>query len=192
MMSGLDFPDAAGEDIRGAVQYLKQSSRAVAVGGFCMGTGVGIAFLANGLLPLVIAGCIAVFLPAISRHWRTRGYGAAFLVAVLAAAPWIIIWPVLLYRQAPALFHQWLWDENIGTYLGSTPGLSPGTTHYFEILPWYAFPAWILAIWTLWRARGPGLARPGITLPIMGFAITLAFPMLPSDPDLHLLPARCS
>lgn len=148
--------------------------RRPAVGGFCMGTGVGIAFLANGLLPLVIAGCIAVFLPAISRHWRTRGYGAAFLVAVLAAAPWIIIWPVLLYRQAPALFHQWLWDENIGTYLGSTPGLSPGTTHYFEILPWYAFPAWILAIWTLWRARGPGLARPGITLPIMGFAITLA------------------
>jgi len=148
--------------------------RRPAVGGFCMGTGVGIAFLANGLLPLVIAGCIAVFLPAISRHWRSRGYGAACLVAMLAAAPWIIIWPVLLYRQAPALFHQWLWDENIGTYLGSTPGLSPGSTHYFEILPWYAFPAWILAIWTLWRARGPGLARPGIMLPLTGFAITLA------------------
>jgi carboxymethylenebutenolidase len=37
MMSNLNFPDAAGQDIRGAVQYLKQSSKKVVVGGFCMG-----------------------------------------------------------------------------------------------------------------------------------------------------------
>jgi len=37
MMSGLNFPDAAEQDIRGAVQFLKQSSKKVAVGGFCMG-----------------------------------------------------------------------------------------------------------------------------------------------------------
>ena len=37
MMSNLNFPDAAGQDIRGAVQHLKRSSKKVAVGGFCMG-----------------------------------------------------------------------------------------------------------------------------------------------------------
>jgi len=37
MMANLNFPDAAEQDIRGAVQYLKQSSKKVAVGGFCMG-----------------------------------------------------------------------------------------------------------------------------------------------------------
>jgi len=37
MMNGLNFPDAAEQDIRGAVQFLKQSSKKVAVGGFCMG-----------------------------------------------------------------------------------------------------------------------------------------------------------
>jgi carboxymethylenebutenolidase len=37
LMTNLNFPDAAGQDIRGAVQYLKQSSKKVAVGGFCMG-----------------------------------------------------------------------------------------------------------------------------------------------------------
>jgi carboxymethylenebutenolidase len=37
MMSNLNFPDAAEQDIRGAVQYLKQTSKKVAVGGFCMG-----------------------------------------------------------------------------------------------------------------------------------------------------------
>ena len=37
LMGNLNFPDAAEQDIRGAVQYLKQSSKKVAVGGFCMG-----------------------------------------------------------------------------------------------------------------------------------------------------------
>jgi carboxymethylenebutenolidase len=37
MMANLNFPDAAEQDIRGAVQYLKQSPKKVAVGGFCMG-----------------------------------------------------------------------------------------------------------------------------------------------------------
>jgi len=37
LMQGLDFGDAAGQDIRGAVQYLKASSAKVGVTGFCMG-----------------------------------------------------------------------------------------------------------------------------------------------------------
>jgi carboxymethylenebutenolidase len=37
LMGGLDFGDAAGQDIRGAVKHLKQDSSNVAVMGFCMG-----------------------------------------------------------------------------------------------------------------------------------------------------------
>src|SRR5712664_1498661 len=37
LMANLNFPDAATQDIRGAVQYLKQTSKKVAVGGFCLG-----------------------------------------------------------------------------------------------------------------------------------------------------------
>jgi carboxymethylenebutenolidase len=37
LMANLNLADAAEQDIRGAVQYLKQSSKKVAVGGFCMG-----------------------------------------------------------------------------------------------------------------------------------------------------------
>jgi len=37
LMKGLNFGDAAGQDIRGAVQNLKQSSPKVAVMGYCMG-----------------------------------------------------------------------------------------------------------------------------------------------------------
>jgi len=37
LMKGLNFGDAAGQDIRGAVQFLKQDSAKVGVTGFCMG-----------------------------------------------------------------------------------------------------------------------------------------------------------
>lgn len=37
LMQGLDFADAAGQDVRGAVQYLKKGSAKAGVTGFCMG-----------------------------------------------------------------------------------------------------------------------------------------------------------
>jgi carboxymethylenebutenolidase len=37
LMTGLNFGDAAGQDVRGAVQFLKQASPKVGVTGYCMG-----------------------------------------------------------------------------------------------------------------------------------------------------------
>ena len=47
LMEGLNFGDAAGEDIRGAVQYLKASSNKVGVTGFCMGGALALLAAAN-------------------------------------------------------------------------------------------------------------------------------------------------
>jgi len=49
LMANLNFPEAAEQDIRGAIQHLKQASKKkVAVGGFCMG----------GALTLLAALCV--------------------------------------------------------------------------------------------------------------------------------------
>lgn len=61
MMSALNFPDAAGQDIRGAVQHLKQSSKKVAVGGFCMGGALTI--LAAAHVPEMDAGACFYGIP---------------------------------------------------------------------------------------------------------------------------------
>ena len=61
MMTNLNFPDAAGQDIRGAVQYLKQSSKKVAVGGFCMGGALTI--LAAVRVPEMDAGACFYGIP---------------------------------------------------------------------------------------------------------------------------------
>ncbi|WP_460904133.1 dienelactone hydrolase family protein [Paraburkholderia jirisanensis] len=56
LMSGLDFGDAASQDIRGAVQYLKQQSERVGVIGYCMGG--ALAWLALCHTPELSAGVI--------------------------------------------------------------------------------------------------------------------------------------
>src|SRR3989440_11272528 len=53
LMKGLNFGDAAGQDIRGAVQYLKQSSPKVGVTGYCVGGALTI--LASVFVPEVDA-----------------------------------------------------------------------------------------------------------------------------------------
>ena len=64
MMGNLNFPDAAGQDIRGAAQYLKQSSKTVVIGGFCMGG--ALTMLAAALqVPEMDAGAVFYGIPPV-------------------------------------------------------------------------------------------------------------------------------
>ncbi|HSD99944.1 MAG TPA: glycosyltransferase family 39 protein [Burkholderiales bacterium] len=163
--------------------------RRLVPGGFWIGTGVGVGFLADGVLAPAVLGAVALLLPALGPDWRNRRYGAALAVAAAAAAPWVAIWPVLLYQHSPELFRWWWWAENLWYYFGRPASSRTGILYYLGILPWYAFPAWLLALWALWRARGPGLARPAVVLPVVGFLVTLAVLSASSEArELYALP----
>ena len=56
LMSALNFGDAASQDVRGAVQYLKRSCPKVGVTGFCMGGALTLLTLCNA--PEVDAGVV--------------------------------------------------------------------------------------------------------------------------------------
>lgn len=56
LMDGLNFGDAAGQDIRGAVQYLKKDSKKAGVTGFCMGGALTVLSACN--VPEMDAGVI--------------------------------------------------------------------------------------------------------------------------------------
>jgi carboxymethylenebutenolidase len=68
VMANLNFPDAAEQDIRGAAQYLKESSKKVAVGGFCMG-GV-LTILAALRVPEMDAGACFYGLPDVAAEFK--------------------------------------------------------------------------------------------------------------------------
>jgi carboxymethylenebutenolidase len=63
LMTNLNFSDAAEQDIRGAVQYLKHTCKKVAVGGFCMGG--ALAMLSAVCVPEMDAGACFYGIPSL-------------------------------------------------------------------------------------------------------------------------------
>ena len=92
-------------------------------------------------------------------------FGLAGLVASHASGdaarqrqtPWLLASLVLAVALA-TLLHAWRWR------LGSGPTLRE-TALLARLLAWFTWPAWPLALWTLWRWRGH-LRRPHIALPL--------------------------
>ena len=158
-------------------------------GGLWLGTGVGIGFMSKGLLAPGVFGILALLLP-LYPAWRNRNYAVCLAAAALACVPWLVIWPLALYNNSPALFNEWLMVNNFGRFLGSNEiGPPADSAHYLRILPWYALPALPLAAWTLWRARRQDLCTPAYALPLTGFI--LIFIVLSASADareLYALP----
>jgi len=89
LMNALDFADAASQDVRGAVTYLKAMGTKVGVTGYCMGGALTV--LASTMVPEMDAGVVWYGLPPLAfvdaskikaplmAHWATQD--AAFAIA---------------------------------------------------------------------------------------------------------------
>ena len=173
-----------------AIYGLALSRRRFALAGFWLGTGTGIGFMSKGLIAPGIIGLTVLLLPLVFRHWRSRDYVLCLAIAFLAAVPWLTIWPTLLYLRSPELFREWLWINNLGRFLGFSK-LGPGSDHwyYLKTLPWFAWPALPIALWTLWQGRRTVFGQAGIQLALTTFLVMLGVFSLASDArELYALP----
>jgi len=173
-----------------AIYGLALSRRRFALAGFWLGTGTGIGFMAKGLIAPGILGLTALLLPLAFRHWRNRNYVLYLAIALLSAAPWLTIWPTLLYLRSPELFREWFWINNLGRFLGFAK-LGPSSDHgyYFRILTWFAWPALPIALWTLWQGRRTVFSQAEIQLVLTIFLVMLGVFSLASDArELYALP----
>ena len=145
--------------------------------GIWLGTGVGVGFLAKGLLVPGAIGVTALVLPLLFRTWRCRAYARTLGVAAVVALPWLLIWPIALYLRSPQLFYDWFWRNNVGRFLGfSVPELGAGNESWFwlKTLPWFAFPALPLALLTVWRQRKNLALSPPLQFGLVAFSVYLA------------------
>ena len=93
------------------------AARSCVIGAALFGTGAGVAFMSKGLLvPGILAATwlCCMFIPV----YRQRATAVVATTAVASALPWMLIWPVWLYHDSPALFGEWLWVHNVGRFLG--------------------------------------------------------------------------
>lgn len=100
----------------------------------------------------------------------TRGAWGALLVIVLAVAA----------AAVAAAFDTWHWR------LG--PGAGPGRDwkSISRLVVWFTWPAWPLALWTVWRWRRQ-LGRRHVALPLWFAAVSLVTTALAPNPDRALL-----
>lgn len=148
----------------GLARILRRPVRA----GIFVGSGAGIAFMAKGLLGPGLVALVALVLGLLPA-WRSRDYAASLGIALLAFAPWALLWPSLLYCESPALFHEWFVVNNLGRFAGWAR-IGPQADHllYLEVLPWFAIPALPLAAAHFWNARRERLwLRPEVQLPLV-------------------------
>jgi 4-amino-4-deoxy-L-arabinose transferase-like glycosyltransferase len=88
--------------------------------------------------------------------------------------PWLLWWPLSLHDFSPLLFDEWLWDNNVGRFLGwNDLGPPSEAMSYWSILPWFAFPALPLAAWSLWLVRRDATFHPAIPLLVVVLLTTL-------------------
>ena len=143
-------------------------------GGLLLGTGAGIAFMAKGLLGPGLLALTAIALLAFPA-WRSRNYGQSWLWALLAVAPWLVVWPWLLHARSPALFDEWLWVQNFGRFTGANEiGGTPDHWHYVKALPWFALPAWPIAMWSVYSKRKTISSNTDLQLPVVAFLVMFA------------------
>ena len=139
------------------------------ISGLWLGLGTGIAFMSKGLLSPTLIGACSLLLWACSPQLHRRETIRAFLVAALVALPFICIWPILVYHYSPELFWQWLWQNNIGRFVGSSVeklGAENKRGNLLLMLPVFGFPVFPLACVELWRSR-TRWRTPQYLLPLM-------------------------
>ncbi|MEP6677990.1 MAG: hypothetical protein ABJB78_01735 [Betaproteobacteria bacterium] len=138
-------------------------------GGAWLGLGIAVAFGSRGLQGPAWLALTMALLPFAGDTWRSRAYVATVGVAVAVAVALSLPWAFALEARDPALFALWWSGEALNSYIGFLPGADTVSPLYqLRNLPWFAWPALPLVIWTLWtRGRGfnGGLAQPGIQVP---------------------------
>ena len=144
------------------------------LGGFVLGCGVGIGFLAGGLLaPFGFALCGAL-LPLLSPAWRSRNAMLALPCAVVATLPWLVVWPMLLRNAAPEAYVAWWAQTGPALFLGPLGQAPVSFAYLLGVLPWFAFPALPLALWALWARRRDATMRPALMLcTVLGASLLL-------------------
>ena len=165
------------------------SPRRPLLAGLLLGTGMGIGFMTKGFIAPIFFLFISTTLLAFGA-WRTRNYAITLAIACLSALPWLLIWPILLYQHSPALFMEWAWKQNIGNWLRYAKKANTSSfVFYFKMLPWFAWPAFPIAVWAIWDARKKLLQQRESQLLLVSFVAAFAsLSLVPYSEEIFALP----
>jgi 4-amino-4-deoxy-L-arabinose transferase-like glycosyltransferase len=145
------------------------------VGGAWLGTGLGMAFLASGLLDPIMLILITIGMAIVSPRYRSARFAKSVLTAIAVATPLVVVWPLALWLSDPGLFALWL-TQSVAD-VGELFSVTEYDTHlyYLDVLPWFTWPLWPFALWSLWIEGRAGLAKRELQVPLVAFLAIFGF-----------------
>lgn len=107
---------------------------------------------AGYLLPFALMG-MTLLLP-FSRSWRFKRFAISLFGAFTVALPLLMVYPLALASLHPEVYSLWL-NKHLWGSLGGLETFQLGFSlpYYLNNSLWFAFPAWPLACWTIFRKR---------------------------------------
>jgi len=132
------------------------------------GTAFAIAFLANGLLPVLTLLPVTAF-----SLWQSEDRKKSLKLLAWAMALALLLsglWLLPLYLASPE-YLKTFFQRELAAMTKPVPAFS-NTLRYLSLLLWYAWPALPLAAWALWSKRRLLRSTP-LALPIFSFVSVL-------------------
>jgi hypothetical protein len=142
--------------------------------GWALGVGAALMLLAGGAAEALLFLTLAALLPLLLTDYRSPAARRALASGAGGALLFGAAWLAFLATQHIPLIQAF----NLQRWLGGE-GREPG--YFPSILGWYAWPAWPLAAWAVYRARRHW-RTPGIVLPVGALAGLLGLYALAVDP----------
>ncbi len=149
------------------------------------GLAIGLGFLGNGFAPMLalLPVSVAAFWLAADRPRAGKTLLGGLCIGLAIATPW----PILVAALQPGHFAQWLHSELV--QIGKPENMLATAWNYLAMLPWFAWPALPLALWTL-RSKRRVLHAPCYRLPLLAVIavwLTLSITFEARSPSALLL-----
>ena len=152
--------------------------------GWLLGAGLAVAALSKGVPAVVAPMTVAFAAPLVSSAWRRREYLVNLVPALLLFLVLCGGWLALAESRSGGLALAW-WHANATQF--AVPRAA-GLGYWGQTLAWALWPAWPLALWTLWEGRRRTI-EPGTRVLIAAVAATLLVLLFLSDPrEVYALP----
>lgn len=138
--------------------------------GMILGCSILVIFLGGTPQELLLTFCLIMTALLVS-CLRLTHMMVLLGTALIIAVPLGLLWPLALKETHPEIYIYWL-SVMRSAYAFSGPGFMDAIIYYFTLLPWFAWPALPMSIWSLWSHKRE-LREKKWLLPISFLLVTI-------------------